>query len=349
MARSARSRAGAPDRLERVTRPSERLSLHSELRELARPRRLVTRELYPFNAFYGHADVLRAYAGIESHASLKAAIEHGPTLFPNAEDPDLMSRLPRYFCAAPQRARFVEEHARHDVAAVAIGPPVLYARALAAEPPEALDGPTRRLIFFDAHSSDYLTARYDVDATISRLTAYRDDFEELVVCLYWRDILLGRAEPYLQAGFRCVTAGHVFDNRFLFRLVRILTSASVVFTDRLGSHLLYALALDKPVWLDFCSVEYDLAADAPHGELRAQEGELVERASALFAPRVDEIRPEQRAFAEEFAGLACFRAPGELAQLIAEAEEAFRQTPLRRRFELQAAALARRGRSAMPW
>ena len=206
-----------------------------------------------------------------------------------------------------------------------------------------------RLVYFDAHSSDQQTASYDVDAAIARLDAVGAGFDEVVVCLYWRDILLGRADPYVRRGFRCVTAGHIFDNRFLFRLIRIITSASVVYTDRLGSHLLYALALERPVWLDFAHAAYELAADAPHGELRAQEGELVERASALFAPRVEEIQPEQRAFLEEFAGLASFRSPGELAELIADAEEAYGRTPLRRRLELRAAALVRRGRSARPW
>lgn len=318
-----------------------------ELWELARPRRLVTRELFPFNAFYGHADVLRAYAGIESGAPLKVAIEHGPTLFPNAEDPDLQTRLPRYFCAAPLRARFFAEHARYDVAPVAIGPLILYARALEPEPPEPS---VRRLVFFDAHSSDYLTARYDVGAAIGRLAGFRDEFDEVVVCLYWRDILLGRAEPYLRHGFRCVTAGHVFDKRFLFRLVRIIASASVVFTDRLGSHLLYALALDRPVWLDFSPVEYELADDAPHGRLRSQEGELVERASALFAPRVESVQPEQLAFASDYAGLECLRSPEELALLLREAELAFdAETPRVWRMRLGAGAAARRVRNARPW
>jgi hypothetical protein len=310
-----------------------------DVRELVRPRRLVTRELYPFNAFYGHADLLRTYAGITRSRPLKLAIEHGPTIFPNPHDPDLVTRLPRYFCAAPARAQFFEEHALHHAPAVPVGPLVLYAHALA---PSEIPS-VRRLVFFDAHSSDYLTASYDVGAAVARLEELRDEFEEVVVCLYWRDILLGRAELYRRHGFRCVTAGHIFDPRFLFRLAEIISSASVVLTDSVGSHLLYALALDRPVWLEHSPTEYNVAGDAPHGTVGPPgEGELIERAARLFSRRVERVEGDQRAFADELCGLDSLRSPAELANLIGEAEEAYRsQTPARWRLRLEATATAR--------
>lgn len=320
----------------------------SDLWDLARPRRLVTRELYPFNAFYGHAALLRAYAGIAWSGPLKLAIEHGPTLFPNPLDPDLATWLPRYFCSAPARAAFFEKNAHHDPKAVAIGPLILYAHALA--PPEPAT--QRRLVFFDAHSSDYLTASYDVDVAIARLAALKSEFEEIVVCLYWRDILLGRAEPYLRQGFRCVTAGHIFDSRFLFRLVEIISSASVVLTDRLGSHLLYAVVLDRPVWFEYSPAVYEATADSPYGTVGApeEEGDVVDRASALFGTRAERVQPDQRAFVEEFCAVESLRTPQELAALIADAEAAFRsETPPSRRLRLQAAATSRYLWNAKPW
>jgi hypothetical protein len=323
-------------------------ALPPDLWELARPRRLVTRELYPFNAFYGHADLLRTYSGIMGSQPLKLAIEHGPTFFPNPQDPDLATWLPRYFCAAPARAAFFEQNALHDAKAVAIGPLILYARALA--PPEP--STERRLVFFDAHSSDYLTASYDVDVAVARLAALQNEFDEIVVCLYWRDILLGRAEPYRRHGFRCVTAGHIFDPRFLFRLVEIISSAAVVLTDRVGSHLLYALALDRPVWLDYAPAVYEPTENSPYGTVGAPDegGEVIDRASALFGTRVERVQPDQRVFLEEFCGVGSVRTPNELAALIAEAENAYRtETPLSRRLRLQAATAGRYLWNAKPW
>jgi hypothetical protein len=319
-----------------------------DLWDLARARRLVTRELYPFNAFYGHAALLRAYAGITGSAPLKLAIEHGPTLFPNPLDPDLATWLPRYFCSAPARAAFFEKNALHDPKAVAIGPLILYARALAPPAPAT----SRRLVFFDAHSSDYLTASYDIDVAIARLDALKREFDEIVVCLYWRDILLGRAEPYLRHGFRCVTAGHIFDPQFLFRLVEIISSAAVVLTDRLGSHLLYSIVLDRPVWLEYSPAVYEATGDSPYGTVGAphEEGDVVDRASALFAARAEQVQPGQRAFVDEFCAVESLRTPQELAALIADAEAAYRsETPPSRRLRLSAAATGRYLWNAKPW
>ena len=327
-----------------MTAPEDELA---QLRRLARPRRLLTRELHPFNAFYGHAEILRRYAGIAGSRPLKAALEHGPTFFQNVDDPDLATRLPRYFCAAPGQACFFEEHAFHRPRAVAIGAPILYARALAPPQPPA----DRRLVFFDAHSSHYATSRYDVAATAVRLEELRTEFDEVVVCLYWRDVLLGRAELYRSHGFRCVTAGHMFDERFLFRLVEIISSASIVLTHRLGSHLLYSVALDRPVWLERSAVDYELAGDAPRATLGPpKQGEVLQRATALFSRRVERVAPEQRAFADELCGVAHVPSPDELAGLLEEAEAAYRsETPARWRRRLEAAAAARYLWNAAHW
>lgn len=320
----------------------------ADIRELARARRLVTRELYPFNAFYGHAHLLRMYARVTDSSPVKAAIEHGTTFLPNPIDPDLATHLPRYFCAAAGQARFFEEHALHGARAVAIGAPILYARALA---PLEQSAPGRRLVFFDAHSSDYATAKYDVAATASRLGELRGDFDDIVVCLYWRDVLLGRDQLYRDQGFPCVTAGHMFDAQFLFRLLEIILSASIVLTDQLGSHVAYALALNRPVWLEESRVKYELAHDAPYGTLGPpKEGEMLDRAAALLGRQVERVEPAQQAFAEELCGIENFRTPIEMAELLAEAEAAYRsETPVWWRLRLEATAAARRRWNARPW
>jgi hypothetical protein len=327
---------------------SPRLMERADIRELARARRLVTRELYPFNAFYGHAELLRTYAGVTGSDPLKAAIEHGLTFFPNLVDPDLATHLPYYFCAASRQARFFEEHALYGARAVAIGAPILYARALA-PPQQSAAG--RRLVFFDAHSSDYATAKYDVDATAVRLRELSGEFDDVVICLYWRDVVLGRDDLYRAQGFRCVTAGHMFDAQFLFRLLEIVSSAAIVLTDQLGSHVPYALVLDRPVWFEDSRVEYELAHNAPRGTLGPpKEGEMLDRAAALLSRRVERVEPEQRAFAEELCGIENFRTPAEVAELLAEAEAAYRSaTPVWWRLRLEATAAARRRWNAMHW
>lgn len=72
--------------------------LESELLALARDRRRVTCELHEANDFYGHATLLKAYAGLPPNRPLKAAVEHGPpTIARRLWYLDVHSRLPSSF------------------------------------------------------------------------------------------------------------------------------------------------------------------------------------------------------------------------------------------------------------
>jgi hypothetical protein len=310
----------------------------AELYRLSHPRALVTRELHPFNAFYGHAELLRRYARLDGSSPIKAAIEHGPSLFDNVGDPDLPTRLPRYLCASPRQAAIFERHALHGAQAVAIGAPILYVRALA--PPLAT--PTSRtLVFFAAHSTHFVTAHYDIDATAEWLESFREQFDEIVVCLYWRDVLLGSAEAYRRHGFRCVTAGHMFDARFLFRLLAIIASASVVLVHRLGTQALYSALLGRPVWIERAAVEYTFA---PHVQRAAQMApeRFYEHAASLFSQRSDEVTAEQLQFVNDLCGPEAFRTPDALRAVLEEAEEAYRdETPTSWKCRLEAVTAAR--------
>jgi hypothetical protein len=313
-----------------------------ELRRLARPRALLTRELDPFNAFYGHATILRRYAGVSNARPLKAALEHGPALFENGDDPDLGTFLPRYFCASSSQAAFYERSARHGTKATAIGAPFLYSQALA---PVRSSPPRKTLLFFAAHSTHLVTTRYDVAAAAEHLEAFRADFDDVVVCVYWRDVLLGRADIYLGQGYRCVTAGHMFDPAFLFRLADIVSSASVVATHRFGSHVLYSALLGRPVWMTPAAFEYDFAP-AVRGTVQMAPTDVYDRALALFSDRVGELTTAQRAFVEELCGMDQFRSPPEMLALIEEAEQAYRQTtPASWKLRLRAGSTARLARN----
>jgi hypothetical protein len=77
---------------------------------------------------------------------------------------------------------------------------------------------------------------------------------------------------------------------------------------------------------------------------------MLDRAAALLSRRVERVEPEQRAFAEELCGIENFRTPAEVAELLAEAEAAYRsETPVWWRLRLEATAAARRRWNAMHW
>ena len=60
------------------------------------------------------------------------------------------------------------------------------------------------------------------------------------VCIYWRDIQLGYHKYFLENGFEVVTAGHMYDKLFFYRLKEILLNFETVIVSELGSHVFYA-------------------------------------------------------------------------------------------------------------
>jgi hypothetical protein len=216
-----------------------------------------------------------------------------------------------------------------DRIAVPIGPMILYAT-----PPPAPQ-PGRRLVAFPAHSTHHVDAVYDVARFAERLEGIRVGWDEVRVCLYWRDVLRGAHHAYLERGFECVTAGHIYDPAFLARQRGILEGAAAVISNEVGSFIFYAVALGRPVWLIDADVRYEAASADILRRDQADQGEWPALATAIrsaFAAEPTEVTADQLALVEEHAGLSSHRSPVEMAALLAEAEERYRDwaPPLRR-------------------
>src|SRR5680860_377280 len=181
----------------------------AELRRLSRDRHLLSPEIHPANSFYGNARVLRSYAGLTPNFPLAAVIEHSIPQLPEIWKLDLDAHLPLFLCASPERAEQFERETADGRRAIAVGPLVHYAR-----PSECSDTRPRRVVGFPAHSTHYADALFDVTAFAELLAERRREGQEVQVCLYWRDVLFGRDEPFRALGIPCVTAGHLYDQHF---------------------------------------------------------------------------------------------------------------------------------------
>jgi hypothetical protein len=202
------------------------------------------------------------------------------------------------------------------------------------------------LVAFAAHSTHYVDVDYDADRFMALLEERARDFDDVLVCLYWRDVLRGAADRFLARGFRCTTAGHLYDRDFLVRLHGIICSAAAVVTNEIGTHVSYSAVLGRPVWLVSQSIDYSADSD---DALRASlmpdmEHANITRMRALFAEPADELSAEQREFVEELTGVGEVRSPEAIRQLLADAEERWARRPLARRARPAARTLARLGR-----
>ena len=154
--------------------------------DLAHYRPQVTRELHPPSAFDGHAEVLKRHAGLPARSRPKAAIAHGVGLTSYVWDVDAAPAFPPTCARRRLDAQRYSEVASPGRLAVPIGPMILYAPAGAAAPPG------RTLVAFPAqvHRPPGRGLRRGPLRRAAGV-GLRGDWDELRVCLYWRDASCG--------------------------------------------------------------------------------------------------------------------------------------------------------------
>lgn len=104
-------------------------------------------------------------------------------------------------------------------------------------------------VAFPGHFTHHVTADFDQDAFIRSLHELPDEMRTLRICLHWWDIQLNRRLKYLDEGFECLTAGHVVDHDFHFRLVRILANHRHCVTRSMGTSTFLADSMGLKAYL----------------------------------------------------------------------------------------------------
>ena len=217
--------------------PEEALAQARDLARVCAPRQLETREICEPNAFYGNDRVLKAYAGLPPDEPLKLVVPHGVVF---DEDyvwfKESQSMLPVVLAYGENRERAYRRATGKVL--VRSAPPFAYAAKLLAE----AHAPKRSgTLFFPSHSTHNVTWHADLEGLADALLALDARFQPVTVCLYWRDYELGRHLPFTRRGLPVVSAGHIFDPLFLFRLVHLCRAHAYAASNVLGSYLAYAV------------------------------------------------------------------------------------------------------------
>jgi len=291
----------------------------AQLFALAEDRELVTPEIhYPPNDFYGHAHILKQYTGLPLDQPLKVAIQHGFRRTDLIWISDLTARVPVFLCSNEEMARAFEKQTLGPEKAVPIGFPMMYLPNFGAPPPPD----ERCLVAFPTHSTHTITKTFDVDAFARRIEGYGQQFDRILICVYWKNVLDGLAQTLIDAGFECTTAGHMFDPEFLLRLSSILQSATALYTNELGTQVLYATLMNIPVWID----KQDIRVSAESGAILQRDGadgshhrHFIDLARLFAEPR-DKVSEEQFQYVADLTGLADFKSKDELREILAIAE-----------------------------
>ena len=102
-------------------------------------------------------------------------------------------------------------------------------------------------LFFPSHSIKDFNVEIDVLKLIKKIKKIASNYDTILVCLYYKDILDEFYPKYFEdAGFKIVTAGNLYDVNFLSRLKLIIELADFTASNSIGTHTGYCVYLNKP-------------------------------------------------------------------------------------------------------
>ena len=285
------------------------------------------RELEPSSHHYGHDVQLKRHAGLPLLGRpLPLLLEHGLKVSRGAtfEAPRPWSR--GYLCMGPLRAQWLQE--RFGLPALAIGPWIQYARPVLAEGElqelrQSL-GPT--LLVLLAHSWDRVERRMDLDDCVAavREIGAAGGYRSVIWLRHWQDPPL----PPLPEGWIVACNGHRSNPWFLDALRTLLELSDGLATNAFGTHLGYAVALERRLHWVGVEAEQDLSGLAEvqaaqeadewrerqrlRDRLRSALAELPVGASAAL--QAASLRP----LLDPYWGFGQLRSAAELARLLAD-------------------------------
>ena len=189
------------------------------------------------NHFYGNSHVLKFFSGVDVNQPVERIMPHGVNLGRQPWDIEEGYKIDTILCHSKIQARDYKS----DKTILPIGAPYYYASRAINNYCSSVLPRANGVIVFPAHSTDHLKAVYQEEDWFSALNQVRS-FYDITICLYWKDVQLGRHKKYLDLGYSVTTCGHILDPLFLYRLAWLLKQQQHAFVNKLGSSAYYSAA-----------------------------------------------------------------------------------------------------------
>jgi hypothetical protein len=290
-----------------------------ELEQLCADQDLVSCEVFAPNAYYGVADVIKRWANVPVDRPLMIALPHGVGF---DQAPYTHHELvPAVACFSSDEAQVARRLPLSRLWMMA-APYVHLVRMAPSVPMTGRKGS----VFFPSHSTAEEVALCDLPSTINQLRSLPSRFHPIVVCMYWRDVQRGTHREYADAGFDVVSAGHVYDRRFLYRFHKVCSSRRFALSYSLGSHVFLAIRAGcQVVPIDGDPLLVRMSPDGSE-EVRIRQSALWQsqpvyaRALSTYRRLSEMTHDAQLAWANRYLGMDYLRSPAQTADLIARAE-----------------------------
>jgi hypothetical protein len=145
----------------------------------------------------------------------------------------------------------------------------------------------------------------------------------VTVCVYWRDHELGHHKAFAVEGFKIVSAGHIYDRAFLFRLHHLLSMHKYACGTELGSHLFYSIKSGASYFhldgfRDVVTNRDESAAQV--GDDRRVPTALRERVEEMFSSPAPQISDERMQLVDAYTGADFLMTRPELRAFLAFCE-----------------------------
>ena len=191
------------------------------------------KEIFEPNSWYGNSTIIKKYCGWPF--ALPFVLPHGIELSSNfIWQNEIENKLTAIWIFPSWRKKIYKKYAKLKYLKEGFSPWLILCKN------KYSDSCRKGLLAMPAHSTHHIsvnTCDRDYAKTLIKLKKIHGNVD---VCLYWRDIELGRDKTFKKYGFNIVCAGHMFDKKFLKNLHKIFSKYTFMHTNEIGSHLFYA-------------------------------------------------------------------------------------------------------------
>ncbi|GEM_PF-177866 len=290
------------------------------------PTLFTAKEYYRGNSYYGIGQKLREYSGYKK--PINACLEHGVYFGDYINEKETInSGLNGLITFSAYRKKMLDK--RSDVPVHAIGPYIHYANLLLTNEEMAAKKIKLRktLLFFPDHSVDRVISDFDTGSLIEEIKQFAKEhnFQTVVVCLFYKDILLGRAKEYEDEGFIVVTNGYRQDPHFLDRQKTFISLADYTASNAVGTHIGYCVHLGKGHLIFNQEINYNAYTKADMAVVTESFDDTVQHekndVKGYFVDYSPTITEEQRWIADKYWGLSRVKSPEVMLEILTSLDE----------------------------
>ena len=219
---------------------------------------------YPFEsaACYGMGQLIRKMTYLPSFLPLAVETDHGPSQRDEPTNSEYKSNAQIVFYHSKRLVdKYLENTSKKSM--VYMSPFSFYRKRhiLNLQKKEK-----KGTISFPSHSTDLIDSCFNIDNYIDLLKKLPEEFQPVDICLYYRDIEMGRHHKFLENGFDVFCAGHIYDENFISNFYQILINYKYSTSNIIGSYLFYSVDCNIPFFVHGNDPVQDNKLDDPNCE-----------------------------------------------------------------------------------